>query len=221
MERELKPTLDREMVTSIEDSWTDVKSLRLTGGVEGNKVNAYAVDADGLADLQGRGAPRQEHNTLTGLTLFRCNAPGRDGLQNGGCEGLPALLRVRMCFVGSNSQASIQPQHALFSDFGEIAGGRSVSHLAKVKTRIRPMVWCSKTWYIRRDLLINIPQRRGRFRGREDGKRQASRAISAAGPGVGHGVTHRELVPRHDKDPWSGNASTSVTRAPNDVGQHT
>jgi len=73
------------------------------------------------------------------------------------------------------------------------------------------MFWRSKTWYIRPNLLVNIPQRRGRFRGREDGKRQASRPISTVGPGVGRRVTYHELVPRHDKDPWSGNASPSVT----------
>jgi len=75
----------------------------------GYKVIAYTVDTNGLADLQGRGAPRQEHDTLTGFTLFRCDAPGRDSLQNGSREGLPPLLRVRMGLVGSNSQASIQP----------------------------------------------------------------------------------------------------------------
>lgn len=86
-------------------------------------MTAYTVDANGLADLQGGGTPCQEYNTLTGLTLFRCDTPGRDGLQNGSCESLPALLRVRMGLVGSNGQASIQPQHTLFGNFGEIAEG--------------------------------------------------------------------------------------------------
>lgn len=69
---------------------------------KGYKVIAYTVNTNGLTDLQSRGAPRQEHNTLTGLTLFRCDAPGRDSLQNGSCEGLPALFGVRMGLVGSN-----------------------------------------------------------------------------------------------------------------------
>ena len=84
---------------------------------------AYTVGTNGLADLQGGGTPRQEHDTLSSLTLFCRDAPGRDSLQNSRCEGLPALLRVRMSLVGSNGQASIQPQHALFGNFGEIAGG--------------------------------------------------------------------------------------------------
>ena len=88
---------------------------------------AYTVDANGLADLQGRGAPRQKHNTLTSLALFRRNAPCRDSLQNGSCEGFPPLLRVRMCLVGSNGQASVQPEHTLFGNFGEIAEGMGQS----------------------------------------------------------------------------------------------
>ena len=83
-------------------------------------VKAYAVDADGLADLEGRGTPRQEHNALTSLTVLSRDASCHDSFQNGSCKGLPALLRVRVRLVGSNSQTSVQPQHTLFGDFGEI-----------------------------------------------------------------------------------------------------
>jgi len=54
------------------------------------------------------------------ITLLRLNGPCRDSLQDGGREGLPALLRVGVRLVGSNSQASVQPQYTLLSDFGEI-----------------------------------------------------------------------------------------------------
>ena len=84
-------------------------------------MKAYAVDADRLADLKGRGTPRQEHNALTGLALLSHDASRHDSFQNGSCEGLPTLLRVRVRLVGSNGQASVQPQHTLFGDFGEIA----------------------------------------------------------------------------------------------------
>jgi len=84
-------------------------------------VNTHAIDTNGLADLEGGRAPCQEHNTLTSLALLCRDASGRDSLQNGSCEGLPTLLRVGVRLVGSNGQASIQPQHTLFGDFGKIA----------------------------------------------------------------------------------------------------
>ena len=113
-------------------------------------MNAYTVDADGLADLESRGTPGQEHNTLTSLALLRRDASRRDSLQNGGCEGFPALLRVRVCFVGSNGQASIQPQHTLFSDLSEIAkesvspslcqsGGVYLTHALVFESPVYPM----------------------------------------------------------------------------------
>ena len=84
-------------------------------------VNTHTIDANGLTDLEGRCAPRQEHNTLTSPALLCRDASGCDSLQNGSCEGLPTLLRVGVCLVGLNGQARIQPKHTLFGDFGEIA----------------------------------------------------------------------------------------------------
>jgi len=55
-------------------------------------ANPYAVDANGLGDLEGRGTPSHEHDTLTGLTLLRLDNSCRDSLQNSSREGLPALL---------------------------------------------------------------------------------------------------------------------------------
>ena len=70
-------------------------------------MGAYTVDANGLADLEGRGAPSQEYNTLTSRALLGRGASCHDGLQNCGCEGFPPLLRVRVRLVGSNGQASV------------------------------------------------------------------------------------------------------------------
>lgn len=88
---------------------------------EEDRAGAYVANANGLADLESRSAPRQEHNALTSLTLLRCDAPRRDSLQNSSRKGLPALLRVGVRLVSSNSEAGIQPQYTLFSNFGEIA----------------------------------------------------------------------------------------------------
>jgi len=55
-------------------------------------VNPYTVDANGLGNLEGRGTPSHEHDTLTSLTLLRLDNSCRDSLQNSGRESLPALL---------------------------------------------------------------------------------------------------------------------------------
>lgn len=87
----------------------------------GRRANPYVANANGLTDLEGRGTPRHEHNALMGLTSLLLDDSGRNSLQNSSREGLPALFRVRVCFVGSNGQASVQPQHTLLSDLSEIA----------------------------------------------------------------------------------------------------
>jgi hypothetical protein len=74
-----------------------------------DRMSAHIANADGLADLEGRSAPCQEHNALTSLTLLRCDAPRRDGLQNSSRKGLPALLRMGVRLVCANSQAGVQP----------------------------------------------------------------------------------------------------------------
>lgn len=73
------------------------------------RADPYVADANGLTNLEGRGTPRHEHNALVSLTFLLLDDSRRDSLQNSSREGLPALLRVGVCFVGSNGQASIQP----------------------------------------------------------------------------------------------------------------
>lgn len=106
-------------------------------GLMGDKVDTHAADANRLADLEGWGTPSQEHNTLTSLTVLRRDASRRDSPQDGGRESFPALLRVRVCLVGSNGQASVQPQDALFGDFGEIADGYASQSITLPERRRR------------------------------------------------------------------------------------
>ena len=69
------------------------KSLEVNETVlNGERVNPYVVDANGLGDLEGRSTPRHEHNTLMSLTLLCLDNSRRDSLQNSSREGLPALL---------------------------------------------------------------------------------------------------------------------------------
>ena len=101
-----------------------------------DKAATYIANANGLADLEGRSTPCQEHNTLASLTILRRDASCCDSLQNGGRKHLPALFRVGVRLVCSNSQAGIQPQYTLFCNFGEIAEEWSIRRPRKPKKTI-------------------------------------------------------------------------------------